>query len=446
MGKHGLSRTENRPAGFRAQRNPGPGRSYATLFVTFVAVANFVVEVWEGLLIALRGLYCHKMRSFLTMLGIIIGIVTVTAMLTVINGLERGFERSLAMLGTNVLYVQKHSWFSSPQEWVKFRNRPDIRADLAEEIRAHARYAEAVAPSVGTSRPVRYRDRAMYGVYIEGSTPEATRISDINLNEGRWYNEFDLRTASHVCVIGAEVAEVLFPAERALGKRIRINGHRFEVVGTLERQGKFMGIFSFDEQIQVPLSSFERIFGKYRSSTIEVRAVSAEAVDLAVDEITGIVRAARGVDAMEESDFAINKVEAFREQIGAIKATIYAIGIFLTALSLLVGGIGVMNIMFVTVKERTKEIGIRKAVGASRRAVLVQFLIEAVLVCMVAGCVGVGISVGVAAVINSFVPAFLSPFTVGLAFAICVGVGIVFGIVPSWNAASQHPIDALRYE
>ncbi len=411
-----------------------------------LVVIQYLVEVWEGFQIALRALFSNKLRSFLTMLGIIIGIVTVTAMLTVIGGLERGLERSLGMLGMDVLYVEKMPWIRTPQDWVTLRNRPDIRPEVADAIRDRANHVAAVAPSVATSRPVRYRDRAMYGVYIEGSTPDATRISDVNLTSGRWYNELEVQKSNNVAVIGADVAEVLFPSEQPLGKRIRIHGHRFEVIGVLQRQGKFMGLFSFDEQIQIPFSTFQRLFGRYRSITVEVKAASVESLELAEDEITGIVRAVRGVDAMEESDFEINKVEAFRERIAGVKATIYAIGIFLTALSLLVGGIGVMNIMFVTVKERTKEIGIRKAVGANRNAILVQFLIEAVLVCMVAGLIGVGISLGVSAIINSFLPAYLSPFTVGLAFAICVGVGIVFGIVPSWNAAGLRPIDALRYE
>ena len=404
-------------------------------------------EFWEGLLIALRALRAHKLRTVLTTLGIVIGIVTVTAMFTVINGLERGFERSMAMLGTNVLYVQKMPWFiTTPREFMEYRNRPDLHDDLVDKIRAQSRFVEAVAPVVQTGRPVRYRDRALYGVFIQGSTPELTRIDDIDLTEGRWYNEFEDRTARNVCIVGAEVADQLFPNEHPIGKRIRVGGHRFEVIGVLARQGKFLGLFSFDEQIQMPISSFKRLFGSRRSITIEVKASSEENLELAQDEVTGILRAARGVDALEKDNFSINRQEAFREALGAFKATVYAIGIFLTALALIVGGIGVMNIMFVSVKERTKEIGIRKAVGAKRRTILMQFLIEAVIVCVVAGLVGVVISAGVAALINTFFTAYLSIGTVILAFSICVGVGVVFGLVPAWNAARAHPIEALRYE
>ena len=408
-------------------------------------MANIFVEFGAGLAIARRSILAHKLRGLLTMLGIVIGIVTVTGMFTVINGLERGFDRSLSMLGTDVLYVQRTGWFMSTSDWIKTRNRPRIRKELADDIRARARHVRAVAPSVFSSRPVRYRDRTLYGIDIEGSTVEKVRTNDVTLTAGRWYSEAELHAARPVAVIGSEVAEKLFPNERALGKKIRIGHSRFEVIGVLKRQGKFMGLFSLDEQIQIPLSVFERLFGRYRSFTIAVRARESDHLDRTEDEVTGIVRTTRGVDAAAENNFSINRTEAFRNQIGGVKNTIYAIGIFLTGLALVVGGIGVMNIMFVSVKERTREIGIRKAVGAPRRAILLQFLIEAVGVCVGAGILGVVISAGATVLISQFIPAYLAPGTVLLAFGICVGVGIVFGIVPAWNAARLDPINALRY-
>ena len=406
---------------------------------------RFAIEFWEGFILALSSLISHKMRAALTMLGIIIGIVTVTAMFTVIRGLEGEMDRSLSMLGTNVLYVERTSWFTPPQDWIRYASRPDIRADLADKIRDNARNVTAAAPIVNTARPVRYRDRAIYGAYIQGSTPEITRVDRIDLTEVRWYNEIDNLVGRNVAVVGSEIAETLFPAEQVLGKQIRVGGRRFEVIGVLAKQGKFFGMFSFDQQLQIPMKTFERHFGRFRSVSIKLKVASADLLGPAEEEVVGIVRAERGLDAMEENNFEVNQTQAFRDQIGNAKAIAYGIGLFLTGLSLLVGGIGVMNIMFVAVRERTREIGIRKAVGATRRAILVQFLIEAVVVCVVAGGLGVLASSGVTILINQFIPATMSMGTVMLAFWICVGVGVTFGVVPAWNAARMKPIDALRF-
>lgn len=354
-------------------------------------------------------------------------------------------DKSLALLGTNAVYVEKTGWFTEPRHWRREWSRPDLRGDLAEHIRDRSEYAVAVAPLIQTGRPIRYRDRALYGVFIQGSTPEIASVDDIELADGRWYNDLDNLVGRNVAVIGHAVNESLFPSEQAIGKTVRIGGKRFEVIGVLKEQGKFMGLFSFDEQAQIPIKTFERHFGRFRSVTIKVNAASDETVPLLEEELTGIMRAARGLDAMEEDNFVINKTEAFRERLAGVKTAVYMIGIFLTGLALVVGGIGVMNIMFVTVKERTKEIGVRKAVGASRRAVLSQFLIEAILVCIAAGAIGVLLSMGVTEIVNRFVPASFALGTVLLAFGICVGVGVIFGVVPAWNAARMDPIEALRH-
>lgn len=410
-----------------------------------IGLIRFLIEIWESFNIALRSLNANRLRSGLTMLGIIIGIVTVTAMITVINGLESAMDRSLALLGTNALYIEKADWFTEPRKRSRQWSRPDLRADMAEHIRDRSQYAVAVAPLAQTGRPIRYRDRTLYGVFIQGSTPEIASVDDVELTQGRWYNELDNLVGRNVVVIGHAVNESLFPSERPVGKTIRIGGKPFEVIGVLKEQGKFFGLFSFDEQAQIPLKTFERHFGRYRSVTIKVNAESAATLPLLEEELTGIVRGVRGLDAMEENNFAINKTEAFRDALAGVKAVVYAIGIFLTGLALVVGGIGVMNIMFVAVKERTREIGVRKAVGASRRAVLSQFLIEAVLVCVAAGAIGVLLSMGITVIVNQFVPASFAAGTVFLAFGICMCVGMIFGLVPAWNAARMNPIDALHH-
>ncbi len=407
---------------------------------------KLLIQVYEGFRIALRAIGLHKMRSLLTTLGIIIGIVSVTSMITTINGIEKSFDDSMSMLGTNKLMVEKWPWFTN-DKWWEIMNRPRITDDIVEPIDLNSKFAIAVAPVVQTGREASYKDRVLGGVFIQASTGAYAKTNDIDLTSGRFYNDLDNRFARPVCVIGSEVATGLFPVGEPLGKVFRLGGKKCQIIGVLAKQGKFMGLMSFDNQVQMPFNTFKGWYGiNRRSVSVEVRVETPEDVDPAEDEITGIVRVARGLDATQENDFAINRLEAFRSTFDSMKIAIYGVGLFLTALSLIVGGIGVMNIMFVSVKERTKEIGIRKALGATRVAILVQFLFEAIMVCVGGGLVGIAISVGITMIINSFFTAVLSWGTVFVAFTICAMVGIVFGFIPAWKAAKSNPIDALRYE
>ena len=406
---------------------------------------TFLTELAEGTWIAMQAIRTNLMRSALTTLGIIVGIVAVTSMFTTINGIERGFDRSMEMLGTNVLYIQKWSWFTSTDEWWEVKNRPEIKEDVADFIKRTAEYPEVVAPVAQSARPISYRDRNIAGGFIQASTPAYTQINEVDLTAGRYYNDVEYRSARRVCVIGVEIAEGLFPVGNPIGKKIRVGGHGFEVIGVLERQGKFLGLMSVDSQVHMPITAFKQLFGMNRRGlTIQVKVAHPDLLDPAEDELVSIVRTVRKLDVTEQNDFAINRQEAFRKQFDGIKLVIYGAGLFLTFLSLLVGGIGVMNIMFVSVKERTKEIGIRKAVGARPRAIMIQFLMEAVFVCVGGGLIGIVLAYGVAQLINSFFTAVLSPGTVLLAFSICVAVGLIFGFIPARSAAKAHPIEALH--
>ena len=402
-------------------------------------------ELAEGVRIAVSTLWARKLRALLTTLGIVIGIVSVTSMFTVINGIEGAFNRSMSIIGDDALFVQRTPWFAF-EEWWKLRNRPPVTDDLVPFLRARSRTAAAVVPLTGTSLTVsRGRDDAE-GVGVTGTTAAYVDTGGADIAEGRSFSEAEADAGRAVVVLGSDVVAALFPGEDPVGKPVRIGGQRFEVVGVTVKRGSFLGLASADNDATVPIRAYRRLFAADRDIAVKIRVRDGVTLDAAEEEIHGLVRIWRGLDPLEDDNFAVNRQDQFRELVSTMRVATYGVGLFLTALSLLVGGIGVMNVMFVSVKERTREIGVRKALGATRRAILLQFLIEAVLICCLGGVIGVSLAAGVAVAIDQVFTAELSGGTVALAFLICGVVGVAFGLVPAWQAARARPIDALRYE
>ena len=341
---------------------------------------NLFTELREGLGISWDAIRANKMRSILTTLGIVIGIVTVTLMGTAIEGLNRAFLKSISALGADVFYVQRHNWFNdSYEDWLKTQKRRKIELSEAEALSSQLTLASAVAPTVDDTASVKYKSRSASSVYIVGTTEEYQYTSSVGAAEGRFLTAADAAGGRPVCVIGTEVATNLFKGESPLGKRIRIDNQPFEVVGVLEKQGSFLGVFSLDNRIIVPLKQFLSSIWSNPSIDIEVKAKQMAQLDEAREELRLAMRRIRRLAPNEPDDFAINQQDQFVKMFDRVAGTIAVIGLFITGLSLFVGGIGIMNIMFVSVAERTREIGIRKAIGAKRRTILLQFLIEAAL-------------------------------------------------------------------
>lgn len=415
-----------------------------------------ISEFTEAFRIAGEQLRMHKMRSLLTALGVIIGIVAVTLMGTAIKGIDKGFSESLDMIGQDILYLEKWPWGDVGDNWMTYRNRPNIHLGNAREINEWiARRPDSAlrlaVPSKLAFSTLKREDRSISDIYTHGTTADFALMSTADLLVGRFFTGAENESRRFVIILGYDVADTLFPEgpERALGEEVKLRGRTFEVIGILERQGSFLGLQSFDNQVILPRGALERFYGWDRRNHIRVQAKAGVPLERAVDEVTGLYRRIRGLEPGEENDFEINRSEAIEQELGPIKSGIALAGFFVTGLALFVGAIGIMNITFVSVRERTREIGTRRAIGARRRAILLQFLIEAVSICLLGGLIGLGCAFGLKTAIGSAFPSF--PFTfsgdlVFLAFVLSVLTGVASGLAPAWQAARLDPANALRHE
>jgi putative ABC transport system permease protein len=287
------------------------------------------------------------------------------------------------------------------------------------------------------------------GIDVVGSNADRARIFKSDMKEGRFFTDIESHSARNVAVIGFDVADALFPSESSLGKMIQIRNQRFMVVGVAAKQGSFLGLFSWDSQVILPLGAFGRMFPiRWADPDVEVQ-VDLTRMDEAKDELRGLMRRVRGLSPEKKDDFEINGQQVLREQLDPIQHGIALAGFFITGLALFVGAIGIMNITYVSVKERTKEIGTRKALGARRRTILLQFLIEAVSICLVGGIGGLAVAWGMSVVIGAWFPSFPLVFSLGLVlFGLIISMltGIVSGFAPALQASKLDPVVALRYE
>ena len=398
---------------------------------------------FENLKISLIAVFANKVKSLLTALGIIIGVFSVTLMGTLISGLDRSFESSMSWLGKDILYVSRYEWFSD-MEWWEVKNRPRMRPEYVNQIKNLSKYALAVSPVMQRGASLSFDDKETR-TEIFGTNEEYMETISTDIQKGRFFSQSEDRNGSRVTVIGDGIKEAFFGFEDPIGKYIKIDNVKFRVIGVLEKQGKFLGLFSVDNQAILPLGAYKRILSKRGWMRLSVK-VPKDKIEEGLDEISGVMRQIRGLKPSQKNDFAINQTKAFESQYNKLKLAIGGTGYFITLLSLIVGGIGIMNIMFVTVKERTREIGVRKAIGATNGMILGQFLMEAVTICFFAGIVGLGFAYAVSLVINQFFPSTLPLALSVFSIFISMFVGVLSGFIPAYKASKLDPIDSLRYE
>lgn len=403
---------------------------------------------YESLRMALSSLATHKLRAGLTVLGIVIGITTLVAMVSLVQGLNRSMAQQIRSLGTSVIYVRKFE----PGLFVgdvpdSLRHRRDFEVGDAGAIERLCPSVKAAVPISYVGRTFKFRDRETRTAYAIGSFPEYLEIHELGISAGRCFTEEEVLHRADVCLLGQDILETLFAQRTAIGEWVSIGGKKFLVVGELEKRGRFLGQ-SQDDYAIMPHSTLQKRFGSEVGTYLEAKPVSVEVTDAAIEEIKDVLRRRRGIPAHRSEDFAVFTEDALMDLYHRITGTFYVVMIAISSIALLVGGIGVMNIMFVSVTERTREIGVRKAVGARKLDILLQFVIEAVVLTAAGGAIGIAIGTGLGWLVEKLVhiPSAAPLWSVLLALGFSSAVGLFFGIYPAVRAARLDPVEALRYE
>ena len=407
----------------------------------------------EAFISALNSIRANKLRASLTLLGIVIGVFSIIGVMTLLDALQKGIDSGLSQLGTSTFQVQKWpaSFVSGPGKWRKYEKRKPITIEEGYRLKELAVQPKLVGlEDWSGGKTVKYGSgQTNPNFQMGGVTTEFLPENNHTLSEGRFFTEDEVKSTRNIAVVGMEVVDKLFPFTSPLDKEIEIDGSRFTIIGVLTAKGENLGQ-SQDNIVLIPLYTMDKIYGvrKDRSINITVSAYSKAQLDETTEEVIGLMRQIRKVPPGEENDFEIWSNESLvREANNFTVYFKYGAGV-ISFISLIAAGIGIMNIMLVTVTERTKEIGIRMAIGAKRSNILTQFLFEAILLCELGGLIGIAVGIGVGNLLGAI---FNFPVTIPydwvmIGLIVCSLIGILFGTYPAFKAAKLNPIDALRYE
>jgi putative ABC transport system permease protein len=407
------------------------------------------LQLGESVTMALVSMRSNKLRTFLTLLGIIIGVLTIIAVVSVIQGLNNYVYTKMAFYGANDFSVQKFSMIgTSLKDFREQMKRKDITLVERDLIREHCPSCELVGASTSTNQTVKYGSRSLKNSEIRGVTYLDHEIGAVvELTGGRHLQSMDETNSRAVCIIGADVAEMVFGGLDPLGRWLKVGSRNFQVVGVGKAKGKILG-FSQDNYVRIPITTFMKVYGSRRSISINIHTVSQEAMARAQEEARTVLRSWRKRSYNDPDDFSFATSETFIQFYKTATSGIYFAMIAVSSIALVVGGIVIMNIMFVSVSERKKEIGIRMAVGARRRDILHQFLIESALISGLGGFIGIVLGFLAAKAVSAAtsMPSRVEPVSVVLAMVMSWTIGLFFGIYPANRAAKLDPVEALRAE
>lgn len=411
------------------------------------------VEIRDSVTMGLNSLRANKLRSALTILGVMIGVASVMGLASIIDGLNGAVDEEIDSIGSNIIEMDRFPPGTDYDELTDAeRNRPYMGVGEAEAIRDNCPSVDGVAPQNHHWAPggnvAKYKNRKHTNHRLHGTWPAYLKVKDQNISDGRFHTPWDLHTRAMVCVIGADIVDGLFEGEEPVGRMIRVNGNLFEVIGVFERRTSNFDATTDNNLVSIPLTTYEKLHPWDDALTLVARAQKYDMIDQAREEIINALRVYRKVPFNKENNFALSTQETFKDQVANITKYLYMAMIVITSVGLMVGGIGVMNIMLVSVTERTREIGVRKAIGAKRSNIVAQFLTEAMTLSGAGGIIGVAFGALVGLVVNSLLgfPLAISPFWAVLGFTVSVSVGLVSGVYPALKASRLDPIEALRYE
>lgn len=408
-------------------------------------------QITESTIFAFQALKGNKVRTLLSTLGITIGIFSIIMVLALVDSLERNVKKSIDTLGKDAIIVDKWPWdFSGDYKWWKFMNRPNPTLNELKQIELNSQLSEAacLVATVGNAT-VEYGSNSATGVSMSGVTHDYYRVKNFNIIDGRYFTETETNNGLPVVVLGYGLADNLFPNGNAVGKEIVVKKNKYRIVGVIEKQGESLFGNQFDNLVIVPvkcLANYIRLNSNRNQTTIEVKTKAGVSPDLLEEELRGIMRAQRKLRPGQEENFALNKTSLFDAPLKATFKAVTIAGWIIGGFAMLVGGFGIANIMFVSVKERTNQIGIKKSLGARSYFILIEFLVEAVVLCLAGGAVGVSVvALSVFAVQHFFdFEVVLSIPNIFIGFGTSAAVGILAGLIPAVSAAKLDPVTAMR--